>query len=95
MTQTGLKHAEAMRITAEAEKLPSSDYADHEDGHEPEHALNGREVNRVLFVAAAAGAICFLGGAQNPYITGIGVVCAIVGGFPIFREATRISFSAA
>jgi Cd2+/Zn2+-exporting ATPase/Cu+-exporting ATPase len=87
MTQTELKHAEAMRITAEAEKLPSSDHADHEDGHEPEHALNWREVNRVLFVAAAAGAIWFLGGAQNPYITGIGVVCAIVGGFPIFREA--------
>src|SRR2546429_665335 len=54
---------------------------------EHEHALNWREVNRVLFVAAAAAAIWFLGGARNPYVTGIGVICAIVGGFPIFHEA--------
>ena len=59
----------------------------HEDGHEQEHTLNWREINRVLFVAAAAAAIWFLGGARNPYVTGIGVICAIVGGFPIFHEA--------
>jgi heavy metal translocating P-type ATPase len=87
MTQAELNQAEATRNADEAKKLPSSDYDDHEDGHEHEHALNWREVNRVLFVAAAAGAIWFLGGAQNPYITGIGAVCAIVGGFPIFHEA--------
>jgi heavy metal translocating P-type ATPase len=87
MTQAELNQAEATRNADETKKLPSSDYDDHEDGHEHEHALNWREVNRVLFVAAAAGAIWFLGGAQNPYITGIGVVCAIVGGFPIFHEA--------
>jgi heavy metal translocating P-type ATPase len=87
VTQAELKQAEAIRNADEAKKLPSSDHADHEDGHEHEHALNWREVNRVLFVAAAAGAIWLLGGAQNPYITGIGVVCAIVGGFPIFHEA--------
>jgi Cu+-exporting ATPase len=40
-----------------------------------------------LFVAAAAAAIWFLGGARNPYITGIGVICTLVGGFPIFHEA--------
>jgi heavy metal translocating P-type ATPase len=87
LTQAELNQAEATRNADEAKKLPSSDYDDHEDGHEHEHALNWREVNRVLFVAAAAGAIWFLGGAQNPYITGIGAVCAIVGGFPIFHEA--------
>ncbi len=87
MTQAELNQAEATRNADETKKLPSSDHDDHEDGHEHEHALNWREVNRVLFVAAAAGAIWFLGGAQNPYITGIGVVCAIVGGFPIFHEA--------
>ena len=38
-------------------------------------------------MAAAAAAIWFLGGARNPYVTGIGVICAIVGGFPIFHEA--------
>jgi len=87
MTQAELKQVEAVRNADEARKLPSSDHADHEDGHEHEHALNWWEINRVLFVAAAAGAIWFLGGARDPYITGIGVICAIVGGFPIFHEA--------
>jgi len=50
-------------------------------------ALSWREVNRVLFVALAAGAVWFLRGTPNPYITGIGVLCAAVGGFPIFHEA--------
>jgi heavy metal translocating P-type ATPase len=87
MTQAELKQAEAVRNADEANKLQSSDHADHEDGHEHEHALKWWEINRVLFVAAAAGAIWFLGGARDPYITGIGVICAIVGGFPIFHEA--------
>src|ERR1700693_1018967 len=87
MTQAQLKQAEAVRHADEAEKRPSSDHADHEDGHEHEHALNWPEINRVLFVAGAAAAIWFLGGARNPYVTGIGVICAIVGGFPIFHEA--------
>jgi cation transport ATPase len=33
------------------------------------------------------GAIWFLGGARNPSVTGIGVICTLVGGFPIFHEA--------
>ena len=87
MTQAQLKHAEVVRNADKADKLRLLDDDDHEGGHEHEHALNWREINRVLFVAAAAGAIWFLGGAQNPYITGIGVICAVVGGFPIFHEA--------
>jgi heavy metal translocating P-type ATPase len=58
-----------------------------EDEHEHTHALNWRDLNRVAFVAAAAAAVWFLGGTQNPYITGIGVICTVVGGFPIFAEA--------
>ena len=87
MTQAQLKQAEAVRNTDEAEKIASSDHPGHEDSHEHEHALNWREINRVLFVAAAAAVIWFLGGARNPYVTGIGVICAFVGGFPIFHEA--------
>src|SRR6201998_1801673 len=87
MSQAQLKQAEAARSADSAEKLRSSVHDDHEDGHEHEHALNWREINRVLFVAAAAAAIWFLGGARNPYVTGIGVICATVGGFPIFHEA--------
>jgi Cu+-exporting ATPase len=64
-----------------------SDHADDERDHEHGHAPNWREINRVLFVAAAAGATWFLQGASNPYITAIGVACTLVGGFPIFYEA--------
>jgi len=85
MTQAELKQAEAVRIVDEEEQFASSDHGDHEDGHE--HGLNWREINRVLFVAAAAAAIWFLGGARNPYVVGIGVICTLVGGFPIFHEA--------
>jgi hypothetical protein len=60
MTQAKLKQAEAVRHVDEAEKRPSADHADHEDGHEHEHALNWREISRVVFVAAAATAIWFL-----------------------------------
>jgi Cd2+/Zn2+-exporting ATPase/Cu+-exporting ATPase len=70
----------------EEKELPSSHHNDEED-HDHGHALDWRDINRVLFVAAAAGAIWFLGGARNPYITGIGVICTVVGGFPIFHEA--------
>jgi Cd2+/Zn2+-exporting ATPase/Cu+-exporting ATPase len=87
MTQTELKQAEAVRNADKAEKLRLSGHHDHEDGHEHEHALNWSEIYRVLFVAVAAGAIWFLGGARNPYVTGIGVICTLVGGFPIFHEA--------
>ena len=87
MTQAELKQAETVRNPKGTKKLLSSDHADRGDGHEHEHVLNWREINRVLFVAGAAAAIWFLGGARNPYVTGIGVICTIVGGFPIFHEA--------
>src|ERR1700680_3787430 len=86
MTQAELKQAEAIKNLDETEKLRSSDHDDHEDGREHEHALNWREISRVLFVAAAAAGIWFLGGARNPYVTGLGVICTLVGGFPIFHE---------
>jgi cation transport ATPase len=41
----------------------------------------------VLFVAAAAAAVWFLNSGRNPYVTAVGVVCTVVGGFPIFHEA--------
>jgi heavy metal translocating P-type ATPase len=59
--------------------------AETEDDHG--HALSWREINRVLFVAAAAAAIWFSGSTSNPYIIAIGVICTLVGGFPIFHEA--------
>src|SRR3984957_5424651 len=82
-----MTQAELKRNTDEAEEPLSTNHDDHDKGHEHEHALNWREISRVLFVAAAAAAIWFLGGARNPYITGVGVICTLVGGFPIFHEA--------
>jgi cation transport ATPase len=54
---------------------------------DPTYALSWRDINGVLFVAAAAGAIWFLGKTSNPYITVVGVICTLVGAFPIFQEA--------
>src|SRR5580698_441447 len=85
MTQAEMRQSEAVRNADEAAKLSRSHHVDDEDGHE--HAFHWREINRVLFVAIAAVVIWFLGGAQNPFIAGIGVICTIVGGFPIFHEA--------
>jgi heavy metal translocating P-type ATPase len=87
MAQAELKQTEVKKSVLEEEISLSSDHPDHQDDHEHGHALNCAEIYRVLFVAAAAGAIWFLGGARNPYVTGIGVICTLVGGFPIFHEA--------
>jgi heavy metal translocating P-type ATPase len=82
-----LKQQEVAGNVKEVEELQSADRGVHEDNHEHERTLNWREINRVLFVAAAAAAVWFLAGKQNPYITGVGVICTLVGGFPIFHEA--------
>ena len=87
MTQVNAKEVNAYKSPRLHEPNVSTAHAGTEDDHAHEHALNWREINRVLFVAAAAGAIWFLGSAPNPYLTTIGVICTIVGGFPIFHEA--------
>jgi heavy metal translocating P-type ATPase len=60
-------------------------HQDQEDDHG--HSLDRAEILRVFFVAVAAGAFWFLGGTTNPYLTALGVLCAVAGGFPIFHEA--------
>jgi P-type Cu+ transporter len=87
MPQVNAKEMNAYKSPGLHEPNVSEAHAGTEDGHAHEHALNWREINRVLFVAAAAGSIWFLGGAPNPYLIAIGVICTIVGGFPIFHEA--------
>jgi heavy metal translocating P-type ATPase len=86
MKQAAVKESD-LRSNEPHRGIISSSHPAHEDERGHTHALSWRDVNRVLFVAAAAGAIWFLGGARNPYVTGIGVICALVGGFPIFHEA--------
>jgi hypothetical protein len=62
----------------------------HKSDHDHGRPVSWREINRVLFVAAAAGGgICFLHGGSNPHTTVIGVACTLLGGFPIFHEAYK------
>jgi heavy metal translocating P-type ATPase len=84
MSQAQLK---APGNVEDMKELKSADPPGPQDSNEHEHSLNWRDINRVLFVAAAAAAIWFVGGARNPYVTGVGVICTLVGGFPIFHEA--------
>jgi heavy metal translocating P-type ATPase len=86
VNRASVKESEVKLVEPQQGSVPTSN-PDHEDEHDHTHALSWRDANRVLFVAAAAGAIWFLGGAPNPYVTGIGVICALVGGFPIFHDA--------
>jgi heavy metal translocating P-type ATPase len=82
------------QANSDSKKLPRmsgnsvpSDQGDNEKDHDDGNGLNWRDVNRVVFVSAAAGSLWLLGRSSNPYITAIGVACTLVGGFPIFHEA--------
>src|ERR1700682_5980624 len=87
MNQTNLNEPEAVKLLEAQPGNVSQDHAPHVENHGHEHALNWRDINRVLFVAAAAAAIWLLHGGSNSYILAIGVLCTLVGGFPIFHEA--------
>jgi heavy metal translocating P-type ATPase len=70
---------------AHGQQLVGVPQQDHEEDHG--HPLALTEVLRVLFVVIAAVAFWFLGHSANPYLTALGVVCTLIGGFPIFHEA--------
>lgn len=76
------------RLGATLNNRPS-EHGGHKNDEDREHGppLSWKEIARVLFVAAAAGAMWFVGRSTNPYITALGVICTIAGGFPIFHEA--------
>jgi len=57
------------------------------DGAEHEHSLDWREIVRIGFVAIAAGAFWFAGAHLSLSFVLAGVICALVGGYPIFHEA--------
>jgi heavy metal translocating P-type ATPase len=87
MNQTDLNGTQVVKINRAHSEITSAGHDHSEDDHDHGHKVSWREINRVLFVAAAAGAIWFLYGAANPYMTALGVLCTLVGGFPIFHEA--------
>src|ERR1700680_1158649 len=89
MTQPTLKEPDSETILGATVNNGASDHGDHKEDDERDHAhpLDWKEIAKVLFVAAAAAAMWFVGRSTNPYIMVIGVICTIVGGFPIFHEA--------
>src|ERR1700676_456714 len=89
MTQPTVKGPDTEKLLGATANNRPSEHGEHKDDDDRDHAhpLVWKEIARVLFVAAAAGAMWFLGRSTNPYITAIGVICTIVGGFPIFHEA--------
>jgi heavy metal translocating P-type ATPase len=86
MNQPHVKESEA-RVAGPPRGITSPKQTEHEAGHDQGPALDWRDINRALFVATAAGAIWFLHGTANGYFTALGVICTLVGGFPIFHEA--------
>src|ERR1700726_737754 len=87
MSQSHVQEPDAKKLLGTDGNIVSSNHAGHQDDHEHSQALLWKEIVRASFVAAAAVALWFLGRSLNPYITAIGVICTVVGGFPIFHEA--------
>jgi cation transport ATPase len=54
---------------------------------EHEHRLEWTELARIAFVALAAVAVWFRVWEPFPHISVIGIVAALIGGYPIFKEA--------
>ncbi len=87
MSQSHVKGPDAKKLLGIDGNIVSSNHAGREADHEHAQALDWKEIVRVSFVAGAAVAMWFLGRSLNPYMTAIGVICTVVGGFPIFHEA--------
>ena len=51
--------------------------------------MTWREINRVFFVATAAGAVWLIQAEPNHYIVAVGVTCTLVGSLPIFQVAFK------
>ena len=51
------------------------------------HTIDRRDIARILFVALAAAAVWFHLWEPLPHISIIGIVAALIGGWPIFHEA--------
>ena len=62
-------------------------HASKDHGSEHEHKLEWVELARIGFVALAAAAVWFRVWEPFPHFSVIGVAAALVGGYPIFKEA--------
>src|SRR6202171_5644014 len=57
------------------------------ENEEHGHGVEWTELIRIAFVALAAAAVCFRLGEPFPHISVIGIAAALIGGYPIFKEA--------
>ena len=88
MSQPAVKDARVQtRPLASPDSVSGKPKADHTGDHEESRAWSWRDLSRVLFVAIAAIAIWFARGLPIPYISAIGAICALSGGYPIYHEA--------
>ena len=53
----------------------------------PEHAFEWAELIRIAFVAFAAAAVWYRVWEPFPHISVVGIAAALIGGYPIFKEA--------
>ena len=65
----------------------SNDDHDHDEGHDHAHPLEWTELARIAFVGLAALAVWFKLWEPFESVSVIGLVAALVGGWPIFKEA--------
>jgi P-type Cu+ transporter len=87
MSQPALQESQA-RASGRADRPPIDQAIRSDAGeHESSHSLDWIEIGRVAFVAASAAAVWFLSGSAIPHLDWIGAVCAVAGGYPIYREA--------
>jgi heavy metal translocating P-type ATPase len=88
MSQPAIKEVRTQtRPLADPEAIAGKPEADHAEEHEESHGLDWLEISRVLFVAVAAVSIWLLRGSSIPYLSVIGAICALAGGYPIYHEA--------
>jgi heavy metal translocating P-type ATPase len=72
----------------ETGKSPGLNEPDHSsEREEPGHGVEWAELVRIAFVALAAAAVWFRLWEPFPHISVIGIVAALIGGYPIFKEA--------
>lgn len=88
MSRTSTEHSESRAtIATAASSSQPADWSERNEHDDHAHSLSWAEIARVVFVAAAASGIWFLGNESRPLITAVGAICTLVGGFPIFHEA--------
>jgi heavy metal translocating P-type ATPase len=56
---------------------------------EHEHVFDRKEMARIGFVTVAAGIFWFLGAQLSLPLVAAGVICALIGGYPIYHEAVE------